>query len=130
MQQEAADELLCVQCHPLHLIAMGVIPPAEGNFSILQREEPVVRDSHTVGVSSKIVNYFFDVSKGRLGIDYPILPIARIQKRFAWSWDMVFQKRHEFSSELCRENTDREKEFFLEERQVRSGVNPPPVTIM
>ncbi len=80
MQQEAADELLRVQCHQLHLIAMGVVQPAEGNSAIFQGEEPVVRDSHTVGVSSKIINHFFDVSKGKLGIDYPILPIARVQK--------------------------------------------------
>ncbi len=113
MQQEAADELLCVQSHQLRLIAMGVVPPAEGNSAILQGEEPVVRDSHTVGVSSEIIHHFFDVSKGRLRIDYPILPIALVQKQFAWSWSMVFQKRQEFPSELCRENTDREKKFLL-----------------
>ncbi len=113
MQQETADELLCVQRHQFHLIAMSVIPPTEGNLAILQGEKPVVRDSYTVGVSSEIIKHFFNASKGWLGIDYPILPIARIQKRFAWSWGMVFQRRHEFSPELCREDTDREKEFLF-----------------
>jgi len=53
MHQEAADELMGIECH--HLVSLGafdaVILPLEGDTVVIERDQAAVGDGDTVGVT-------------------------------------------------------------------------------
>jgi len=77
MEEEPSDELLGLHRHGLLFVAIGIIPPAEGNLSALEPKNTVVADGDPVGVSPQILEHPFGAVKGRLAIDDPLLMVKR-----------------------------------------------------
>ena len=51
MQQEATDELICVESHGLLLIAAGVVFPTKGDLTVFEIEQAVIGDGDAVGAA-------------------------------------------------------------------------------
>lgn len=84
VKQKPADKFTGVQRHQLFLIAMGVIPPAERNPSVFQRENSVVGNRNTMGIPAQIGNHHTRVIKRWLAIDHPFLPVTGIEQIFIY----------------------------------------------
>jgi hypothetical protein len=54
VQQEATEELVCVQAHQLPLVAVCGIAPTEVDVVIAQCNESVVGDCDTMGIGAEI----------------------------------------------------------------------------
>jgi len=79
VEQEAADELLCVQCHFFRLIVVSVIFPAEGDLAVLNVELAIIRNGQAVRVASQIVEHLLGSGERALGVDDPFGPTKRPQ---------------------------------------------------
>lgn len=55
MKQEAADKLLGIQSHRLFSIPVFSISVAQGDLLVLDLENTLVRERHTVGVAAQVV---------------------------------------------------------------------------
>jgi len=75
MEEEPSDELMGLDRHGLLPIAVGVIPPAEGDLAILECEDAVIADGDPVGVSAEVLEDPFGAVKGRLAVDDPFLVV-------------------------------------------------------
>ena len=73
VKQEAAQELMGGDGHDLLLAAVGIISPAEGDTIVLEGQEAMVGDGHTMGVAGQVVEHMFRAAEGRLGVDHPVL---------------------------------------------------------
>ena len=73
VQQEAAHELVGTERHRLvaRLPRGAVILPAEGDAAFIEREQPLVRDRHPVGVAGQIGEHRSRAGERALGIDDP-----------------------------------------------------------
>ena len=83
VQQITADKLLRVQSHTFNLVPVGIVAPAESDFTVLQRQNPVVGNGDAVRVPSEIIENLLSAAKGRFAVDHPILAVAYIQKSAA-----------------------------------------------
>jgi len=72
MQQEAADEFVGLKRHGLRCAGVFTVFPPEGHVTVVEVDQPVVRDGHTVGVAAQIVEYVSGAAEGRLPIDDPL----------------------------------------------------------
>ena len=68
MQKEAAQELVGCYRHELLFAAIGVILPAERHLSISEVYEPMIRDGHTMGVTSQVMKDVLRAAEWRLGV--------------------------------------------------------------
>src|SRR6266851_4484766 len=73
MEEEAAQELLRREGHGALLAAVRVVLPAEGDPGVGDREQAMVGDGDTMGVTREIVQHMLGSAEGRLGIDDPVL---------------------------------------------------------
>jgi hypothetical protein len=73
MKKEPSDELICLERHGLLTVAVGIIPPPEKDFAILDIEDAVIADGDPVGISAEILENTFGTAKGRFAIDDPLL---------------------------------------------------------
>ena len=80
MQQEAPNELLGRQRHFTFLTAVSVIFPAEGDFTILQGDEPVIGDGHAMGVTRQIMQHMLGAAKRLSHIDHPFVLVECVQE--------------------------------------------------
>ena len=76
MQKETPNKLFGIQRHEFELVSVGIVTPAKSNFPIFQGQDPVVRNSHTVGITAQIRDYFSRTVKGRFAVDQPFLPVT------------------------------------------------------
>ena len=75
VEQEAPDELVGAECHcPVsrRSVAAVIIVP-EGHATLVESNEPAVRDGDVMGVAGEIGKHCFWAREGRLGVDKPIL---------------------------------------------------------
>ena len=72
MEEEAADELGTVQGHEPNTVALGVVLPAEGDFPVLESDEPMVGDGDAMGIATKVVEHLGWTAEGWLGVDNPL----------------------------------------------------------
>ena len=79
VQQEATDELLGREDHALLGVAVTVVSPAEGDVSVLDVEQAIVRDRHAMRVSSDVIENLLRPRKRRFGIDHPLLLSEGVQ---------------------------------------------------
>ena len=77
MQQEAPDELGGWEGHHLDGIALPIIAPAEMDHAVLQGHETLIADRNPMRIAPEIRHHLLRASKGRLGIDDPVLPPER-----------------------------------------------------
>jgi hypothetical protein len=75
MKKEPSDELIGLESHGLLFIAIGIVPPAEGDIAILNSEDTVIADSDPVGISAQVLKYPLGAVKRRLAIDNPFFVI-------------------------------------------------------
>ena len=66
MQWETTNKLLGIRRHQFYLVPSGIVTPAKRNFSILQGQNPVIGNSHTVSVLPQIGGHFSRAVKGSL----------------------------------------------------------------
>jgi hypothetical protein len=57
------------------LIAIGVVPPAEGNPALFQPEDTLIADGYPVGIAAEIVKDSLRSIKRGLAIDDPLFQI-------------------------------------------------------
>ncbi len=73
VQQEAADKLVRLESHGLLGVVVAVVLPAESDLSIIDIQEPIVRDRHTVGIAADVIEDLLWPSKRRFGVNDPFL---------------------------------------------------------
>src|SRR5260221_5840320 len=73
MHEEAADELVGVECH--HLVSLGtfetVILPFEGDAFVVECDEASVGNGDTVGVARKVAQHFLGSPEWTFAVDHP-----------------------------------------------------------
>jgi len=82
MEQESSDELLGLQRHDLLFVPSGVIPPSEGNRTVLESKDTVIADGDSVGISAQILKDPLGTVEGRFAIDDPFLMIKLSSEAF------------------------------------------------
>ena len=75
MKEEPSDELIGFEGHGLLFIPIGVVPPAEGDITILDLEDTIIADSDPVGISAQVLKHTLGTIEGRLAIDNPFFMI-------------------------------------------------------
>ena len=71
VEQEAADELGCVERHQLALVRLSIVAPAEPDPGLVDGHEPAVGDRHAMGVAPEIGEHLVGGAERRFGIDDP-----------------------------------------------------------
>jgi hypothetical protein len=71
VEQEATEELVDIERHDLHAVAVSIVTPAEVDATIGEREEAVVREGDTVGVAAEVGEDVLGPREGRLAVDDP-----------------------------------------------------------
>jgi len=72
VEEEAAQELRCVESHAALLCAVGIVLVAEGDMFTVEVEQATIGDGHAVGVAAQVAQHLGRLSEGRLGIDDPL----------------------------------------------------------
>jgi len=75
MKKEPSYELIGLERHGLLLIRIGIVPPAEGDSTVLDFEDTVITDSNPVGISAQVLKDTLGSIKWRLAVDNPFLMI-------------------------------------------------------
>jgi len=75
VQEKAAEELLCRQRHQAFYVSMRPVSPAECDISILERDQAIVGNGHSMGVAAEIAENIFRAAEGRLAMDDPVLAV-------------------------------------------------------
>jgi len=78
--QEAAKELFVAESHRAFLIVIGVVPPSKLHLGFGDRDNPMVGDGDTMGITSQVLQDVVWSAKGWLGINDPVLLKQRAQE--------------------------------------------------
>ena len=73
MKKEPSDELICLERHGLLTVVVGIIPPPEKDFAVLDIEDTVIADGDSVCISTEIFENTFGATERRFAIDDPLL---------------------------------------------------------
>ena len=73
VQEESPDELLGREGHFAFLVAMSIVPPTKSDVIAVKRNQSVIGDGHTMGVAPEVAENLFRTTKGRLGINDPLV---------------------------------------------------------
>lgn len=57
---------------PASSVITLVLPPAQADLSVGEREEPVVGDSDAMGIAAEISQHLFGAAEWWLGVDHPV----------------------------------------------------------
>ena len=66
MQQEAAQELVEGESQESLLVAVSRIPPAEGHLAVGERNQPLIGDGNTMGVTAAVAQRLAGTAERRL----------------------------------------------------------------
>ena len=72
VEQEAADELDCIQGHCLGAVVIFGIPPAKTDLALFKAHQPAMGDGYPMGVPGQILQYVFGSAKRRFCVNYPV----------------------------------------------------------
>ena len=75
MKQKAAQESLCRQRQLFLHVSMRTVSPCEGNFSVLERNQAMVGNGHSMGVASEIFENLFRPAEWAFAVNHPIVAI-------------------------------------------------------
>jgi hypothetical protein len=78
---KAAQKLLTGKSQGTSLVAMSVVLPAEGHPGRADREKAMVGDGDPMGIASEVMQDVLGSTKGRLGVDDPVLLKQSAQER-------------------------------------------------
>jgi len=73
MQEEAAQELWCRECHHSLVISMGIVSPAEGDLMVGEGDQAMVGDGDAMSIAGEIAENMMGTAEGWFGIDNPSL---------------------------------------------------------
>lgn len=105
VKQKSPDKFHGRQCHGFKLIPIFSIPVEEGDLVILDREDAVVGDGHSMSIASQVVENFFGRGEGFFGIDDPFLlaggleqsrKSVRIGQRGGLAWELKLTPREDW----------------------------------
>src|SRR4029453_357965 len=71
MKQEAANELLGLESHPLWFVSFPIVFPAECDLSVLETDRTVIGYGNPVRIAAEIVQPLIRAAKGRFRVDHP-----------------------------------------------------------
>ena len=86
VKQKAAQELLCGQCHIALHVSMRTVSPAEGNLSILERDQAMVGNGHSMCVAAEIFENMFRAAEWALAVDDPIFTVEVVNEGIKRLW--------------------------------------------
>ena len=75
MKEEPSDELIGLERHGLLFISIGIVPPAEGDITVLDLEDTVIADSDPVGISAQVLKDTLGTVEGWLAVDNPFFMV-------------------------------------------------------
>jgi hypothetical protein len=73
VKKEPSDKFICLERHGLLTVIVGIIPPPEKDFAVLDIKDAVIADGDPVGISAKILENTFGTAKWWFAIDDPLL---------------------------------------------------------
>ncbi len=71
MEQKSPDELLSREGHGFLLIVVAIVTPLEFHVAILDIHEPMIRNGHTVGVTTDVIHDLLRTAEWGLGVNNP-----------------------------------------------------------
>ena len=83
VDQEAADELVGVECHVLLAVAIigAIVLPSKGDAGAIAGDQPAVGDGDAMGIALQIGQHGLWPAERALGIDHPFGSAQRRQIR-------------------------------------------------
>ena len=72
VEKESAAELHSVETHGSHDVPFGVVLPTKSNLSVLQRQDPLIGDSDSMGVAGQVFEDLLGTSEWFFGVDNPL----------------------------------------------------------
>jgi hypothetical protein len=128
MKKEPSDKFIGLQGHGFLTVMVGIIPPEEGNFAVLEGTDAVITDGNPMGISAEVLKDPFGAIEGGFAIDDPGFPVEMPSEGFEVfgvlemaevggkdqipSLEAIFEEVKELASEQCREDPHGEEEAF------------------
>ena len=122
MEKEASDEFLVFQSH-IDGIACAIVPGREDSMGLRDRSDAGICDGDAVGITAEIVDGIAETIEGLFDERAPVLKIELIDKTLPGDiiQEIIRQRQNagimkslemkeELSSELARQDFDRDKE--------------------
>ena len=81
MQEEPANKFIRRERHDFLPVSVSIIPPLEGNASVMLTEDTIVGDSDAMGIAAKVIHHLLRTAEGRFAVGNPIGFIERCNKR-------------------------------------------------
>ena len=75
MKQKAAQEFLCGQWHLFLHVSMRPVSPGECNFSILERNQAMVGNGHSVSVAAEIFENLLRPAEWPFAVNHPLVVV-------------------------------------------------------
>lgn len=72
MKQKTTEELLCGQFHFFLNVSMRAISPGEGNLSVVERNQAMVGNGHSMSVAAEIFENLFRPAEWAFAMNYPM----------------------------------------------------------
>jgi hypothetical protein len=72
VEKEPSQKLHSVQSHGAMTATPGVVLPEECNLAVFKGDEPLIGDSHAMGIAGKVLEHLLGAAEGRLSMDNPI----------------------------------------------------------
>lgn len=80
MNQEAADELVCLQRHGSDAIVFFAVSPLECDPAVLKCHQAVVGNGDAVRIAAEVIEDLNGAPKGRFGVDDPFMFAVSVQE--------------------------------------------------
>lgn len=71
MDEKSPDELFGWQSHRLLSMVVAVIVPMKSHPAIVDVEQTVIGNGHTVGIAADVMEHLLGPGKRRLGVNHP-----------------------------------------------------------
>src|SRR5579863_10249589 len=71
VEEKSPNEFLGGECHGFLLALVSIVLPSETYLTVFDVQQAIVRDCHTMGVASDVVQHLLRSGKGPFGIDDP-----------------------------------------------------------
>ena len=72
MQQETANELICIKAHHLLTRGVAVILPVKADLVVGEVDQAMVGDGHPMRVAAEILEDVLGAAKRALGVHHPL----------------------------------------------------------
>ena len=75
MKEESSYELIGLESHGLLFIPTGIVPPAEGDITVMDFEDTTIADNNPMGISAQVLKDTFGAIKRRLAVNNPLFMV-------------------------------------------------------